>query len=297
MPPISCTSKWRWPSVRLAASRTVANAGTRMSSSDVPSATCFLNVVGARAQRLVGELLELPLQRVDRVDPRLIALDPPLVGGAEQLAGEGADHAVNPSGPVRCHCRTATKSWLAVRTFPMAAVCGNCRDLSGYCRCKRLLAAGAAELLREIGGGHTLVNRRFLLTFSSKSAPIRPLPRGTDCATVRRLRSRRSHHPRTTAMICPNFAASIRAAPRGARSRSPRSPRSLLALPIASGCSQDSSSSRRPLRGVRPGGRPRQRHRHPAERPDAGRGGPRRRHAARCRRTPSASTSSPISPT
>ena len=27
MPPISCTSKWRWPSVRLAASRTVAKAG------------------------------------------------------------------------------------------------------------------------------------------------------------------------------------------------------------------------------------------------------------------------------
>jgi peptidyl-prolyl cis-trans isomerase C len=32
MPPISWTSKWRWPSVRLAASRTVAKAGTRRSS-------------------------------------------------------------------------------------------------------------------------------------------------------------------------------------------------------------------------------------------------------------------------
>ena len=44
MPPINCTSKWRWPMVRLAASRTVAKAGTRMSSSEAPSATCFLKV-------------------------------------------------------------------------------------------------------------------------------------------------------------------------------------------------------------------------------------------------------------
>src|SRR6186713_385657 len=43
MPPISWTSKWRWPRVRLAASRTVAKAGTRRSSSVLPSASCWRN--------------------------------------------------------------------------------------------------------------------------------------------------------------------------------------------------------------------------------------------------------------
>ena len=78
--------------VRLAASRTVAKAGTRMSSSEVPSATCFLNSSVRALQRLVGERFQLLFQRVDRVDPRLIAADPPFIGGAEQLAGNGADH-------------------------------------------------------------------------------------------------------------------------------------------------------------------------------------------------------------
>src|SRR5262245_61451171 len=43
IPPINCTSKCRCPSVRLAASRQVANASTRMSSRLVPAATCCLN--------------------------------------------------------------------------------------------------------------------------------------------------------------------------------------------------------------------------------------------------------------
>ncbi len=53
----------------------------------------LLEVVGARPQRLVGELLQFGLQRIDRGHPRLIAANPPLIGGAEQLAGNGADHA------------------------------------------------------------------------------------------------------------------------------------------------------------------------------------------------------------
>src|SRR6185437_13977389 len=57
----------------------------------------FLEVFGARPQRLVGERFELFLQRVDRVDLRLIATDPPFIGGAEQLAGDGADHASSSS--------------------------------------------------------------------------------------------------------------------------------------------------------------------------------------------------------
>src|SRR4029079_5297683 len=108
MPPISCTSKWRWPSVRLAASRTVAKAGTRMSSSVLrpassgrhsaaqgvaPSFERGAEFGGAGLQRLVGERRDLGLQGVDGIDAGLISLDPPVVGGAEKLAGERADHA------------------------------------------------------------------------------------------------------------------------------------------------------------------------------------------------------------
>ncbi len=52
----------------------------------------LLEFVGAGAQRLVGELLDLRLQGVDGVDARLIAADAPVVGGTEQLAGDSADH-------------------------------------------------------------------------------------------------------------------------------------------------------------------------------------------------------------
>ena len=54
----------------------------------------LLELGGARAQRLVGERRELLFQRVDRGDPRLIAANPPVIGGAEQLAGNGADHGL-----------------------------------------------------------------------------------------------------------------------------------------------------------------------------------------------------------
>ena len=48
---------------------------------------------GAGFQRLVRQGGDLGLQRVDGVDAGLISLDPPVVGGAEKLAGERADHA------------------------------------------------------------------------------------------------------------------------------------------------------------------------------------------------------------
>ena len=48
---------------------------------------------GAGLQRLVRQRGELGLQRVDGVDAGLISLHPPVVGGAEKLAGERADHA------------------------------------------------------------------------------------------------------------------------------------------------------------------------------------------------------------
>jgi len=53
----------------------------------------FPERLGAGLQCLVGQFFELTLERVDVVDPGLIALDPAVVGGAEELAGERADPA------------------------------------------------------------------------------------------------------------------------------------------------------------------------------------------------------------
>ncbi len=52
----------------------------------------LLELGGARPQRVVGELFQLLFQRVDLRHARLIGLDPALVGRAENLAGERANH-------------------------------------------------------------------------------------------------------------------------------------------------------------------------------------------------------------
>ncbi len=52
----------------------------------------LLELGGAGLELFIGELDELGLQRVDRADAGLISLHPPVVGGAEKLAGERADH-------------------------------------------------------------------------------------------------------------------------------------------------------------------------------------------------------------
>ena len=64
-----------------------------MSSSVLPSASCLREFGGAGLQRLVGQRGNLRLERVDGVDAGLVSLHPPVVGGAEKLAGERADHA------------------------------------------------------------------------------------------------------------------------------------------------------------------------------------------------------------
>ena len=60
---------------------------------------------GARLQRLVRQRGEFRLERVDGVDAGLISLDPPVIGGAEKLAGERADHAKFLFLAVRQSCR------------------------------------------------------------------------------------------------------------------------------------------------------------------------------------------------
>ena len=52
----------------------------------------FLEFLGASAQFVVAELLDFGLERVDLLDPRIIAAHTPIVGRAEDFTGEGADH-------------------------------------------------------------------------------------------------------------------------------------------------------------------------------------------------------------
>ncbi len=52
----------------------------------------FAELGRPRLQSLVGQRRDLGLQRVDGVDAGLIPLDPPVVGGAEKLAGKRAEH-------------------------------------------------------------------------------------------------------------------------------------------------------------------------------------------------------------
>ena len=49
-------------------------------------------LVGAGAQLLVGERCDLGLERVDGGDPGTVGLEPPIVGRAEDLLRESAEH-------------------------------------------------------------------------------------------------------------------------------------------------------------------------------------------------------------
>src|ERR1700749_832017 len=53
----------------------------------------LLEFRGTGLQRLVRERRDFRLECIDGIDPGLISLDPTVVGGAEKLAGERADHA------------------------------------------------------------------------------------------------------------------------------------------------------------------------------------------------------------
>ena len=76
MPPISWTSKWRWPSVRLPASRQSANAsGSRSSSGSPPSRARSRSSSALGAELGVVEQLHLGLDAVDLVDPPLVLLE------------------------------------------------------------------------------------------------------------------------------------------------------------------------------------------------------------------------------
>ena len=72
-----------------------ANGGESRNEEIVESLAGFelcLELGGARFERIVRQRCDLRFQRVDRGNTRLISLDAAVVGRAEELAGERADH-------------------------------------------------------------------------------------------------------------------------------------------------------------------------------------------------------------
>ena len=159
----------------------------------------LLERLGARAQLLVGELLEFLLQRVDGGDAGLIGADAALVGRAENLAGERADHTgipfngrnaslPNQDGSGVPKSRNPSLSRLCPKVLIASAATS--RDSGFAFGSVRQTAARQPDLhgfCGDIGVGHILVNWRQIAGFSRPHAllaPMRPLQRGTDCATV-----------------------------------------------------------------------------------------------------------------
>ena len=94
-PPISCTSKWRMPSVRLAASRTAANASGSRSSSDSPFDVALAQLDGLVAQLVVGQLLERVFEVVDRLGVVLEAAQGAALADAQD-SFENVRHGLTP---------------------------------------------------------------------------------------------------------------------------------------------------------------------------------------------------------
>ena len=93
MPPMSWTSKWRWPMVRLAASRTTAKTGGRISSiasfalfAILDRADIRLPFGDLRAQFVVAKRGDLRLEPVDLVDVGPEPLDFAVVLRAEDFS-------------------------------------------------------------------------------------------------------------------------------------------------------------------------------------------------------------------
>ena len=111
-----------------------------------------LEHVRARAQLGVRELLELGLERVDLVGMRLQALYETLVGGAEQLPGDGAEHgAVLEGGQTGAHTArrgpAAQIGGSAVAVNDLGAGSGGCRACGGALA--RISCAGCRACARR----------------------------------------------------------------------------------------------------------------------------------------------------
>jgi hypothetical protein len=88
----------------------------------------LLEVFGARAERLIGELFQLRFEGIDRIDVRAIRADAPLVRGTEQLARDSADHCIIILPPAGCAAELASCAISSVHRPPTAIMLHVSRD-------------------------------------------------------------------------------------------------------------------------------------------------------------------------
>src|SRR3954466_13795259 len=151
-----------------------------------PVRDLLLEFRGAGAQRLIGAMLQLLLERIDGVNARLIGLNAPFVRGTEELAGKRADHTESPSNPVGCRDGILAKPVGSNAPGETSLGRGNTCTfivwprLPEFRHISSLIHANAGScrsgrLCGEIGGGYIVVNWRFRLTRSSDSRPNRTI--------------------------------------------------------------------------------------------------------------------------
>ena len=97
MPPMSCTSKCRSPSVRREASRTTANASGSRSSTRLAGGQLVAELTGLVGEIGVGQGLQGRLERVDPADRTGVLTDEPLVA-ATKYTGEPIGHGGSGKG-------------------------------------------------------------------------------------------------------------------------------------------------------------------------------------------------------
>ena len=92
MPPISCTSKWRMPSTRLAASRHDGEGFGQDLVERLALGEALLELGGLGLQLVVGERLHLRLERVDLLDDAAELAQQALVTAAEDAGEQAIEH-------------------------------------------------------------------------------------------------------------------------------------------------------------------------------------------------------------
>src|SRR5207248_11126343 len=99
-------------------------------------------------QCFVGELFNILFERVDLLHARLIAFDASLIGGAEQFAGERADHVI----PQVSKFRLAFSPAIPDRfRWSCVAAANTCGYHPGLYSASSLHAAAVAQMRERLG--------------------------------------------------------------------------------------------------------------------------------------------------
>ena len=233
-----------------------------MSSSARPFGQLLFEFVGARAQRLVGELLQLLFQRVDRLDARADRSGCADRWRNRTTCGRHRRSSHHPSNSKRRHEPFARASFSSRRDRREVQTGGKCGAIRTYAR-------------RHRPPGVRPRHRRGSVSCQCEAAASRARQAASGFRHCQALGFRR--------VSAPKFGAATRRHP-----LSSKGPHSMAFTRLLVRCALGALAvcrapvARRPRRtrpGFRSGGRPRQRRRHPRERPRLCRGGNRQQHS------------------